>query len=98
MPNRNYCNGAAFERKVVNRFRSFKDCKFAARTAGSHSPFDVVALVGNKLYLIQCKANDLTDGEKRKIIREMPVLEKKVQVFAQLRFRRKRHEIVVDLL
>lgn len=40
MPNRNYERGARLEREVINIFK--KHGYEATRTAGSHSPFDVI--------------------------------------------------------
>jgi len=41
MPNRNYLKGVKVEREIVNAFR--KAGWNATRTAGSHSPVDVIA-------------------------------------------------------
>ena len=55
MPNRQYEKGVRFERKIVNEAREAGLLAF--RSAGSHSPVDVVIVNEpmRKIYLIQCK-------------------------------------------
>ena len=50
-----YAKGANFERRVVKRLLELKSCRVAFRTAGSHSPIDVVAVFPEHTALIQCK-------------------------------------------
>ena len=50
-----YAKGANFERKVVKRLLQLKSCRVAFRSAGSHSPIDVVAVFPEHTALIQCK-------------------------------------------
>ena len=54
MPNKNYISGRAFEYKVMKELR---DMGFLVmRTAGSHGPFDIVAITdAGYVSLIQCK-------------------------------------------
>jgi Holliday junction resolvase len=49
----NYRRGYEIERKLVNELREHGWT--AVRSAGSHSPFDVVAVAFHKIRLIQCK-------------------------------------------
>lgn len=97
MPNVNYRKGAVFERKIVNRFKRYKTCTFVARTAGSHSPFDVIAIIGNDLLLIQCKAKGMTEGERRKIKDALPIIPAELNVKMQLRYRKDHREVVSDV-
>jgi len=55
MPNRHYINGIYKERKLVNKARG--EGKIALRSAGSHSPIDVVIVdfENGLIKLIQCK-------------------------------------------
>jgi len=55
MPNKNYVKGVRFERKLVNQARA--EGLIAFRSAGSHSPIDVVIIdkFKRKIDLIQCK-------------------------------------------
>jgi Holliday junction resolvase len=67
MPNRNYINGRRKEYKVVH---AFKDKGFTAlRSAGSHSPIDVVAINPDtkKIVLIQCKPKSMSENKKKEI-------------------------------
>lgn len=67
MPNKNYIKGRRKEYKIVNQ------CKekgfIAFRSAGSHSPVDVVAInPGTKqIRLIQAKPDSMNDHQKQKI-------------------------------
>jgi len=55
----NYNRGANFERKLVKYLSTKPNCLLAMRSAGSHGPFDVVALMKEgqmaRAYLFQCK-------------------------------------------
>ena len=64
MPNSNYIKGVKKERKIVNDARAEGLLSF--RSAGSHSPVDVVIIDAQKkeIELIQCKPESL--GEKQK--------------------------------
>lgn len=71
MPNQRYNRGAAFERKVVDLFRSIDF--FACRAGGSHGIADVVAISVNKekVYFIQCKTDgNLSFEEWNKLVSE----------------------------
>ena len=43
MPNKNYIKGVAKERKIVNDYKAL-GWDIVQRTAGSHSPIDVIAI------------------------------------------------------
>lgn len=49
----NYTRGAAFERKVAEDLAQYGYC--TVRSAGSHSPADVVALRKGVILCVQCK-------------------------------------------
>lgn len=53
MPNKNYIRGYVAERKAQKILE--KAGYITARTAGSHSPFDVIAICPNGVRLIQVK-------------------------------------------
>lgn len=67
MPNKNYLKGRRKEYKVVHNERD-KGC-IAFRSAGSHSPIDVVSinLKTQTIRLIQCKPDSMNDHQKQKI-------------------------------
>lgn len=62
----NYASGRRIEYKAMQKLRD-DGATFVCRTAGSHSPFDVIALFDNPPHSlwIQCKA-----GTKKTINRE----------------------------
>ena len=61
--NRNYQNGAAFERQCKKDLEAMGYC--VVRSAGSHSPADLVAMNRNRVTLgIQCKRNGRLDPEE----------------------------------
>lgn len=60
MPNKNYLRGVRLEREVQEIFR--KHGYTCARTAGSHSPYDVICIKETKdmkkvcfVFFVQCK-------------------------------------------
>tara|TARA_Y100000310_G_scaffold72973_1_gene69135 strand:+ start:388 stop:585 length:198 start_codon:yes stop_codon:yes gene_type:complete len=60
VPNKNYLRGVRLEREVVNLFK--ENGWEAVRTAGSHSPYDVVLIKHDKtvkkvlfVAFVQCK-------------------------------------------
>jgi len=61
MPNKNYIKGRNKEYAIVKKKRE-EGCEIAQRTAGSHSPFDVIAINREKktIYLIQSKPNNFS--------------------------------------
>ena len=62
MPNRNYINGANKERKIVNAARERGAVSF--RSAGSHSPIDVIIIEGSTIRLIQSKPKSMSQAKK----------------------------------
>lgn len=66
-PNPNYIKGIKKERVIVNKAR--KDGHLAFRSAGSHSPVDVIIVdnVQDIVRLIQCKPDSMTDKAKQKL-------------------------------
>jgi Holliday junction resolvase len=52
----NYNKGRAFEYQVKLHLIKRGFCVF--RTAGSHSPADLIALKAGEVWLVQCKATD----------------------------------------
>lgn len=70
MPNKNYIKGRRKEYKYVKIMR---DKGFIAqRTAGSHSPFDVIAInpETKQIRLIQCKPDSMNATRAQKIRNE----------------------------
>lgn len=67
MPNKNYIKGRRKEYKYVNKYKE-KGC-VAFRSAGSHSPVDVVVIdTDNKVIrLIQCKPDSMNATQQQKI-------------------------------
>ena len=69
MPNKNYIKGARKERKLVNKAR--KKGLIAFRSAGSHSPIDVIIIDHKKghIRMIQCKPSNLPQSQKNRLYR-----------------------------
>lgn len=66
--NKNYRRGYIAERRCANYFAS--EGYITARTAGSHSPFDVIAINGERILLIQIKRTK-TKYNANKLIEEL---------------------------
>jgi len=68
MVNSNYRRGADKERRIVNRAR--EKGHLALRSAGSHSPIDVVIVddVKKEIKLIQSKPVDMSENAKNKLL------------------------------
>jgi len=68
MPNQNYVKGRRKEYRIVEKFRK-ADCEIVFRSAGSHSPIDVVAInkENKRIYFIQCKPDSLSESAKKKL-------------------------------
>ena len=65
MPNRNYVKGRNKEYKICN---SLRDEGFIAfRSAGSHSPIDVVGIKPGEIVFIQAKPDSMSDNAKKKL-------------------------------
>ena len=61
----NYARGANFERRVKKMLE--KDCWFVIRSAGSHSPVDLVAIKRDEIKLIQCKIRKPSPKERESL-------------------------------
>lgn len=70
MPNKNYLKGYRKERKLVNEARQKGNIAF--RSAGSHSPVDVVIIdsENNKISLVQCKSDNFADSAKERLLEQ----------------------------
>ena len=68
MPNINYIKGRRKEYKVCHKLRE-EGFEIVQRSAGSHSPIDVLAISkrSKTIMLIQCKADSITDSAKDKL-------------------------------
>ena len=67
MPNKNYNSGRSFEYRIKKWLeeRGWLCC----RTAGSHSPFDIIAMACGQTLAIQCKYNSkVTKTELQELI------------------------------
>lgn len=71
MPNKNYVKGRRKEYKVVNQLRK-KGFDIVQRTAGSHSPIDIIAIdtLTNEILFVQCKPTTLSENKKSKILKD----------------------------
>lgn len=78
MPNRNYNNGRAKETRIVNKARAKGYIAF--RSAGSHSPIDVVIIspTEQRIWLIQSKLGKLSRKAKDTILEDLMPLNNKV--------------------
>ena len=88
MPNKYYQRAYRQENKVVNKFKQ-AGAILSVRTAGSHSPFDVISIKGDTLFLIQCKKCKNPEREKKllrkdAILNSIPlILKTKVLILAE---------------
>jgi len=75
MPNLNYNNGVAKERRIVNSHRN--DGCIAFRSAGSHSPIDVVVIDNqhHRIKLIQCKPKSMSSNARSKLLSSLSHLD-----------------------
>ena len=71
MPNKNYEKGRRKEYKICNIMKKL-GYQIAQRTAGSHSPFDIIAInwLTNDIKLIQCKPDTMSMKMIRNILKE----------------------------
>ncbi len=71
MPNKNYRKGRRKEYKIRKQLLD-EGWDIVQRTAGSHSPIDVIAINNllKVIKLIQCKPNDCPENEIKKIKNE----------------------------
>lgn len=68
MPNPKYRAGANFERRLIKQLRS--QGMRAHRTAGSHTPIDVMAGAGGKVYAFQCQTDKYFEPAKIEALRD----------------------------
>ncbi len=66
-----YRKGANFERKVVKILLENEGCVIAFRSAGSHSPIDVVGIEKDKIILIQCKIGGVISKKDIKVLKDI---------------------------
>ena len=71
MPNKNYQKGRRKEYKICKELKD-EGFEISQRTAGSHSPFDVIAVnkVTKVIKLIQAKPDNFSQSEENKILQE----------------------------
>ena len=71
MPNKNYVKGRRKEYKICEQLKN-EGFDVVQRTAGSHSPIDIIAISKDKqmIRLIQCKPDDFGNGKAQAIIKE----------------------------
>jgi len=71
MPNSNYVKGRKKEYKIVNQLKS-EGWDIVQRTAGSHSPIDVIAInkVLRVIKLIQSKPDNYSKSSEEKVLNE----------------------------
>jgi Holliday junction resolvase len=81
-----YEKGRRKEYKIVNLFKSW-GYNVAQRTAGSHSPFDVIAINSKEkvIKLVQCKPDTMPMSKIRKILKENENLEGDFKVEFEVR-------------
>lgn len=80
MPNKNYLKGVRKERAIVNRAR--QNGHIAFRSAGSHSPIDVIVIdfLRMEIALIQCKPDNFSKSEKERLEQTYRFLNNKFNV------------------
>jgi Holliday junction resolvase len=68
MPNKNYIKGRRYEYKTMEFLRSI-GCDIVLRSAGSHSPIDVIGIDSDKrhIFFIQCKPKSMSENKKKSI-------------------------------
>lgn len=85
MPNRNYINGRQHEYRVLREAKA-RGC-IALRSAGSHSPVDVVIIdtFNRKITLVQCKPASMPDRQMREIEEQYKELNGSFEVVYEVR-------------
>ena len=68
--NKNYVKGRRKEYYIAEKLKK-EGFDIVQRTAGSHSPFDIIAIrfIDRQMRLVQCKPNSMSDKEKERIYR-----------------------------
>jgi len=82
MPNKQYVKGRKKEYKITAQMKRH-GYDIAQRTAGSHSPFDVIGIrfKDKQITLVQSKPSTMTETQKKKIEKENKELNGIFQVF-----------------
>ena len=77
----NYTRGRSKEYRTCNALRK-QGFDIVQRTAGSHSPFDIIAIRFSdmKIKLVQCKLGKFSENEKKKLYSENTKLNGKYEV------------------
>lgn len=85
MPNKNYQKGVRKERAFVKYYKSLSCVSF--RSAGSHSPIDVIAINPRERWikLIQCKPGTMSKKNREKLLMENLNLNGAFQVSFEVR-------------
>ena len=73
--NKNYNNGARRERRIMKKLE--KEGWFCIRSAGSHSPIDIIAIKSGQFRFIQSKKTGYLTPQERK---EKEELEQKLGI------------------
>ena len=83
MPNPQYVKGRRKEYKIVHKHRDLGHIAF--RSAGSHSPVDVVAIdtKNRTIHLIQSKVGKISAREKEEYLSQIPKGTYKVELTIQ---------------
>lgn len=69
MSNRNYINGRSKEYRLISKLKK-EGYLIVFRTAGSHSPIDVVAISKGHILFIQSKPKKFSDNKKKELEQE----------------------------
>ncbi len=96
LPNKRYRKGYRFENALLNRLKK-EGYDAVVRTAGSHSPYDIIAIKDAKLFLIQCKANDITPYELLRVRKKMCNIARELTVVECLAYKKKGKTLILPL-
>ena len=86
MPNKNYEAGRRKEYKICNDLKE-QGFEIVQRTAGSHSPVDIIAINKNlgEIRLIQAKPDSMAEIAKERLLKENKWLNGWFEVFFEVR-------------
>jgi|TARA_R100000501_G_C2621130_1_gene114372 Holliday junction resolvase len=67
--NKNYVKGRRKEYYIAEKLKK-EGFDIVQRTAGSHSPFDIIAIDTNRkrISLVQCKPNTMSENERMRLL------------------------------
>ena len=87
MPNKLYLKGREREYQIIRRLKKEGCWEIAQRTAGSHSPFDIIAInkETKEILLIQSKPEDISESEANSIYSESDWLNGEFKVSFEVR-------------